>query len=71
MTATFIKIFHTFLDEFIEHDTENNNLIKIPKEIDDYLINFILFSMFQKLLLRNKVLNEFIFFLLFYIKKSY
>ena len=44
MTATFIKIFHTFLDEFIEHDTENNNLIKIPKEIDDYLINFILFS---------------------------
>ena len=41
MTATFLKIFHTFIDEFIEHENEK---VKVPKEIDDYLINFIVFA---------------------------
>ena len=41
MTSTFLKIFHTFIDEFIEHDNEKP---KIPKDIDDFLLNYIVFS---------------------------
>ena len=41
MTATFLKIFHTFIDEFLEHDNEK---AKIPKEIDEILLNYIVFA---------------------------
>ena len=42
MCATFLKIFHTYLSEYEE--TENNPEPKIPKEIDEFLTNYIIFS---------------------------
>ena len=42
MCATFLKVFHTYMSEFEE--TEENPGVKIPKEIDEFLINYVVFS---------------------------
>ena len=42
MCATFLKVFHTYVKEYEE--SEANPTPKIPKEIDEYLINYIIFS---------------------------
>lgn len=42
MSATFLKIFHTYMSEFEE--TEENPEPKIPKEIDEFLTNYVIFS---------------------------
>ena len=42
MCATFLKIFHTYAKEYEESEANLN--LKLPKEIDELLTNYIIFS---------------------------
>lgn len=42
MCATFLKVFHTYVKEYEENEANPN--MKLPKEIDEYITNFIIFS---------------------------
>ena len=42
MCATFLKFFHTFMDDYEDIDNEK---VKLSKDINDLLLNYIFFSL--------------------------